>query len=231
MTNSYDTLKLSIATLIASEMGIAASGEGVADMIEKALAASGKGRAEFRVQLFALRMDMLAVCSFEETEKLITTFVDRWAGLPKSKPVNEAIEYVVLSEVPTDTTAPADPPPVFDPSVGMKFDSGKLRYELVDAKALAWLVGILTYGAVKYAPNNWRKVEDWRERYYAALMRHIELWRAGEEFDSDTGGQMHHLSGAMFSVMCLLALSDNTPIAGIQARTREAIRLWKEKNK
>lgn len=107
-------------------------------------------------------------------------------------------------------------------SEGRKFDDGKLRYNLIDAPALAWLAGILTYGAAKYEPENWRKVPEANERYYAALMRHIELWRSGEADDDESG--MPHLSGAFFSVMCLLALNGPRNLSEIASRTKEAVR-------
>lgn len=104
---------------------------------------------------------------------------------------------------------------------GMKFDDGKLRYNLIDGPALAWLAGILTYGAAKYEAENWRKVADANERYYSALMRHVELWRAGEADDEESG--MPHLSGAFFSVMCLLALNGPRDFKEIATRTKVAV--------
>jgi hypothetical protein len=67
-------------------------------------------------------------------------------------------------------------------------DAGKLRYDLIDVGALALLAGRLTYGAIKYPPNNWRlsrESGDWRERYYSAALRHLEAWRGGEDLDEE----------------------------------------------
>lgn len=110
--------------------------------------------------------------------------------------------------------------------IGRKDDSGKLRYDLVDPYALAWLVASLTYGATKYAAENWRLVDDWRNRYYAALIRHIEAWRAGEDDDEESG--LPHLANAMFCVMCLTAMSAPRDMKVVVARTKEAIRRWRE---
>ena len=90
--------------------------------------------------------------------------------------------------------------------VGCKFDAAKLRYDLVDPAALKALVQVLSYGAAKYAPDNWRKVEEPQARYYAAAMRHLEAWRAGEACDPDTG--FSHLAHALCNLHFLVALRD-----------------------
>lgn len=64
---------------------------------------------------------------------------------------------------------------------GRKDDNEKLRYHLLDPIAIAWLVASLTFGAQKYAEENWRSVENWLSRYYDALMRHLEAWRSGAQ--------------------------------------------------
>jgi len=112
---------------------------------------------------------------------------------------------------------------------GRKYDDGKMAYHLVDVAALAWLVASLSYGQVKYAAENWRKVSDARERYYAALVRHLELWRGGEEFDPDTGGHLHHLAGVLVNAMFLCALFAPRDIREITKATAEAIKDWQWK--
>jgi hypothetical protein len=87
--------------------------------------------------------------------------------------------------------------------IGMKFDDNKLMYELVPPTALEGLVRVLTHGAVKYAPENWRKVVP-IERYYAALMRHLEAVRKGEMIDPDSG--LLHMDHVMCNAMFLREL-------------------------
>lgn len=70
---------------------------------------------------------------------------------------------------------------------GVKYDDGKLRYDLVPVRAERLLVEVLTYGAVKYAPDGWRTVPNAKERYTAALLRHFAAWRAGERDDAESG--------------------------------------------
>jgi len=85
----------------------------------------------------------------------------------------------------------------------MKFDAGKLRYDLIPPSATEALATILTYGAKKYKPNNWRNVKD-PDRYIAAAMRHFEAYRAGEMNDAESG--QPHLAHAMTNLSFLLEL-------------------------
>ena len=85
---------------------------------------------------------------------------------------------------------------------GTKYDGDKLMYDLIPAECLEELAKVLTYGAKKYAPNNWQKVDNFNSRYYSALQRHIEAWRKGEKVDAESG--LHHLSHALCNVMFLL---------------------------
>lgn len=84
---------------------------------------------------------------------------------------------------------------------GIKHDAEKLRYDLMPVDAEQMVVQVLTHGAEKYGPDNWRKVPESSRRYYAAARRHLEAWRGGELIDSESG--QHHLSHA---ICCLLFL-------------------------
>lgn len=85
-------------------------------------------------------------------------------------------------------------------TTGRKYDSDKLRWDLLPIDCVEDVVKILTFGANKYAPNNWQQVES--DRYYAALMRHLSTWRQGEDMDSESG--LPHLAHAMCNVLFLL---------------------------
>jgi hypothetical protein len=82
---------------------------------------------------------------------------------------------------------------------GRKFDGGKLRYGLIPPLAQAEMVKVLTFGAEKYEPDNWKKVPESKTRYFDALERHIWAWKMGEQIDPESG--IHHLAHAM----CCLA--------------------------
>ena len=82
---------------------------------------------------------------------------------------------------------------------GRKFDGGKLRYGLIPPLAQAEMVKVLTFGAEKYEPDNWKNVPESKSRYFDALERHVWAWKMGEQIDPESG--IHHLAHAM----CCLA--------------------------
>jgi len=86
--------------------------------------------------------------------------------------------------------------------IGIKFDVGKLRWDLLPWDAVGKVVAVLTYGAKKYADNNWQKVEPWRERYFAAAQRHLTAWYLGERIDRESG--LHHLAHACCCILFLI---------------------------
>jgi hypothetical protein len=86
-------------------------------------------------------------------------------------------------------------------SGGRKFDGGKLQFGLLPTNALKATVEILTFGAEKYEPDNWKYVPDAKRRYFDALNRHLWDWKSGEQTDQETG--KNHLAHAMCCLMFL----------------------------
>ena len=91
---------------------------------------------------------------------------------------------------------------------GVKYDTGKLRYDLLPVEPIEEVIKVLTLGAEKYSAENWKKVKPYDTRYYNAALRHIQAWRRGERLDEES--KLPHLAHA---VCCLLFI------------------LWKERNK
>lgn len=87
---------------------------------------------------------------------------------------------------------------------GMKLDTDKLAYHLVDDAAEAEMVAVLTFGAIKYNPGNWALVEDAEARYYSAARRHLRASRKGEVLDPET--HLATLASAACCIHFLLAL-------------------------
>ena len=85
---------------------------------------------------------------------------------------------------------------------GVKNDEGKLRYDLIPAECLEELADIITYGADKYGENNWQSLDNFENRYYAALMRHLQSWRKSEKCDEESGKL--HLSHALACIAFLV---------------------------
>lgn len=87
--------------------------------------------------------------------------------------------------------------------IGQKFDSGKPDYSLLPWDAVEDVVRVLDFGAKKYTRDNWRLVEDHKNRYLAAAFRHLSSYAQGEEVDSETG--ISHLAHASCCILFLLA--------------------------
>ena len=84
----------------------------------------------------------------------------------------------------------------------VKYDQGKLRYDLIPPEALEELVRVYSFGAAKYDQDQWRLGMSWR-RVFAAIMRHTWAWMRGEDRDSESG--LPHLAHAAWGCFTLLA--------------------------
>ena len=84
---------------------------------------------------------------------------------------------------------------------GVKFDSGKLRMDLLPPEIDFAIARILTDGADKYGERNWEHGMAW-SRPYAALRRHLIAWWSGEDADPECGHShlWHVLTNAAFLV-------------------------------
>jgi hypothetical protein len=89
---------------------------------------------------------------------------------------------------------------------GRKNDDGKLRYELLPMAPVDEIVRVLGFGAAKYDDDNWRRVPDAENRYYAAAMRHLSAWRQGENIDPESGRS--HLAHAACCLVFLMELHE-----------------------
>ncbi len=90
---------------------------------------------------------------------------------------------------------------------GIKYDKDKLRYSLIPPIALGALASVLTYGAKKYASNNWKYIPNAKERYTDALYRHLEAYRSGKKIDGESGKP--HLHHAFTNLMFLIWFEEN----------------------
>lgn len=88
---------------------------------------------------------------------------------------------------------------------GRKDDDGKLRYDLLDVDFEEEMAKVITYGATHYAPESWKNVPDAKNRYYAALRRHVAAIRKGE-FINDKDGGVSHFAQIAINAMFLYVL-------------------------
>lgn len=86
----------------------------------------------------------------------------------------------------------------------LKFDSDKVRMDLLPPDALRAVAEVLTYGANKYAERNWesRGGMKWG-RLYAATQRHLASFWECDDIDEETS--LLHLSHAACDIIMLLA--------------------------
>ncbi len=80
----------------------------------------------------------------------------------------------------------------------VKYDSEKLRFDLLDPDFEEGIAEVLTLGAKKYSPDNWKRCPEPFERYYSALRRHIAAFAQGEPSDKETG-----LSHLLHAACCI----------------------------
>ncbi len=73
-------------------------------------------------------------------------------------------------------------PPVQE--TGLRYNQGKLRYDLVPAYAMEQVAKVFTKGAEKYEDHNWRKGMSW-STVIASMKRHIAAIEAGEDYDKE----------------------------------------------
>lgn len=69
---------------------------------------------------------------------------------------------------------------------GLRFNEGKLRFDLTHPVANEGLARVLTIGANKYAERNWEKGMKW-SKVVASLKRHLHAFESGEDFDKESG--------------------------------------------
>lgn len=90
--------------------------------------------------------------------------------------------------------------------VGMKYDGGKPRVDLVLSgfpRALLAVAEVATFGAAKYAEDSWADVPDGVKRYTAAKDRH-RLIGAVELTDAETN--LRHAAHEAWNALAVLEL-------------------------
>jgi hypothetical protein len=86
---------------------------------------------------------------------------------------------------------------------GVKFDTAKLRWDLLPLDAVEEVVKRFTHGAEKYTPDNWKVVQNAETRYLSALQRHLKAYWAGERIDPDTPG-LTHIGAVAWNALALV---------------------------
>lgn len=84
---------------------------------------------------------------------------------------------------------------------GMKFDSNKHEWDLIPFEQLEKVVEVLMHGKEKYDKDNWQFVDNAKNRYMNAAMRHMVARIKGEIIDSE-----FDLPHTAHAICCLLFL-------------------------
>jgi hypothetical protein len=87
---------------------------------------------------------------------------------------------------------------------GAKDDSEKLDLTLPPPELIEAVAEVMQFGLKKYSRNGWKAVSDRKQRYQAALMRHMNAILKGEELDPESGlSHMAHVAtNAAFLLYC-----------------------------
>lgn len=128
-----------------------------------------------------------------------------------------ALDVQVGGEKMKDVAIERDPNGLDAHSVGAKLDQGKPRCSLVlggFARALIEVSEVGTFGANKYTDNGWLQVNNGRERYSDAALRH-RLKSSIEDCDPDSG--LLHKAHEAWNVLAELELMliEKDKIAGL----------------
>lgn len=91
---------------------------------------------------------------------------------------------------------------------GSRFNTGKLRMDLIDPLAMQGLAAVLTKGAEKYTANNWRDGLPYTETV-ASLLRHTFAFLRGEDIDPETGES--HVDHMQCNTMFLSNMTKTRP--------------------
>lgn len=87
-------------------------------------------------------------------------------------------------------------------TAGLRFDEGKIRFDLIPPEWHWALADVMTEGVKKYAERNWEKGMSW-SKMIGCAGRHILKFMCGERYDDETG--CHHLAMAAWNLLSLMS--------------------------
>lgn len=92
--------------------------------------------------------------------------------------------------------------PTHAPDAALRYDTGKLRYDLLPPDAIDALVAVYTMGAQKYSDRNWEEGMKW-SRVIGPLLRHAFAWMSGEDNDLESG--LPHMAHVAWNALTLIS--------------------------
>ncbi|MEM4359697.1 MAG: DUF5664 domain-containing protein [Candidatus Bilamarchaeaceae archaeon] len=91
---------------------------------------------------------------------------------------------------------------------GLKYDKGKLRWDLLPWEEIESVVRVFEFGAKKYGEGNWQH-GILISRLYAASLRHLTAFWALEDTDAET--KLPHLAHCIANLLMILWTLHNKP--------------------
>ncbi len=112
--------------------------------------------------------------------------------------------------------APAPAPAPVDASLAVKavkYNDGKLRTDLVEARFIEGIAAVLTYGSFKYSANNWKTGGGLTlEQIWGSLSRHYFSLAKGNKYDAETGiPEIYHLACNLMFLAWRMEEDDDIP--------------------
>jgi hypothetical protein len=97
----------------------------------------------------------------------------------------------------------------------LRYNTGKIRYELIPVEFTEELARVFTKGAYKYDDDNWMlsigkpEGKEFVKGCIGCLQRHLAAFRKGESFDQDTpdgytGLKTHHLAHVAWNALAVM---------------------------
>ncbi len=87
----------------------------------------------------------------------------------------------------------------------LKFDIGKNDWSLLPFEVIETAIKRITIGKEKYARDSWKQLDDGKNRYFAALMRHLVEYQKGNRWDEDPRfPESTHLQAALTNMIFLV---------------------------
>lgn len=84
------------------------------------------------------------------------------------------------------------------------FKDDKLRWDLLPLEEIEDIVKVYHAGAKKYGENTWQSLPNGKNRYKAALLRHLMEYEKGNKIDEETG--CSHLAQCAWNAIAMLYL-------------------------
>jgi len=90
----------------------------------------------------------------------------------------------------------------------LRFNEGKLRFDLIAPEMDKALAEILSYGTIKYGDRNWEKKLS-AMNYIASAKRHLNSWELGK--DNDLESNLSHLKHLFCNIGMLITTLERHP--------------------